>query len=65
MAVCLRKPVPLVRIHAAGKSKGQRDGKKRRWRLVEDKKDLALVKRAMRGNPKAFAALIEREQEYL
>ena len=32
---------------------------------MEDKKDLALVKRAMRGNPKAFAALIEREQEYL
>lgn len=30
-----------------------------------EKQERALVKKAMRGNPKAFGALVEREQEYL
>lgn len=29
------------------------------------KQEHALVKKAMRGNPKAFSALVEQEQEYL
>ena len=30
-----------------------------------EKGEKTLVKRAMRGNPKAFGTLVEREQEYL
>lgn len=30
-----------------------------------DKKAISLVKKAMRGNPKAFGALVRQEQEYL
>src|SRR5699024_10555899 len=55
-------PAAGVRNQGLGPSKGQRRGKG-----VEkmEKGEKTLVKRAMRGNPKAFGTLVEREQEYL
>ena len=44
---------------------GKRKGREGRAVKKSEKQEKALVKKAMRGSPKAFGDLIEAQQEYL
>ncbi len=44
---------------------GKRKGREGRAVKKSEKQEKALVKKAMRGSPKAFGDLIETQQEYL